>query len=679
MALGALPRRTLHHRLLGVLICSHIAAAGIVLWREAGGMQVLELALYDRLVVATAGSQPAPQVVLVTADEDDIARYGWPLNDQLLAQVLERLTAWKAKAIGVDIYRDRPLPPGSAALDDLLRRYGNVLWVFKLPDETNQGIAAPAVLDHSGRTVLADIVTDAGGVVRRGLLMAADPRNGRNVRTLGLALAERMTGARLRPLGDDVGFGQARIPLLQGRGGPYAEVDAAGYQTLLDFHGGVDRFTRISISALLGGDGAAAAIDGNAVIIGTTALSVHDSFATPFSTGSGDTRPQVGVTLHAVLADQLMRGWRGAAVGRVPTAWGLDRALIWLCALIGGVLSLLVSMTWLFGLVLVGCVGAIAATTTMAFAAGILLPGLPCALGLIAAAAASKAALHAAGQRERSRLQRSFEHYLDPRIIRDILATETLPSFGGEHREISVLFTDIAGFTTFSETTPVDTVASLLHAYFDGVCGAAMRYGGLVSEFTGDGVLCLFGAPQRQPDHADRAVSAALAIDSFAEAFSAAEQARGNRFGATRIGVHTGIALVGNIGTSTRLRYSAVGDLLNTASRIEGLNKRIGSRICVTSATVAKCDRHRFQIVGEFVVKGRSGAITVHAPLAAGDEAELIARYEAAYAALRVGDAEAPALFDRLAHDWPGNAATAFHARRIAAGEAGVHFVMEKK
>ena len=220
----------------------------------------------------------------------------------------------------------------------------------------------------------------------------------------------------------------------------------------------------------------------------------------------------------------------------------------------------------------------------------------------------------------------------------------------------------------------------MTNEYFEGACAAIFAEGGLVNEFIGDAVLAFFGAPHEQPDHADRAVAAALGIDAFACRFSAEQQARGIDFGHTRIGVHTGIAMVGNVGTRSRLKYTALGDMLNTGSRLEGLNKTIGTRICVSGEIVRQARRHRFRPVGSFVVKGRHEATEVFEPVAAGPyDEDRIARYEAAFGALAAGRPEAG---DALAALWgedPEDPCVAFHCRRLAAGESGTLVVMAEK
>ena len=306
-----------------------------------------------------------------------------------------------------------------------------------------------------------------------------------------------------------------------------------------------------------------------------------------------------------------------------------------------------------------------------------LLCSMRGSLAWTAAAAGGVWVLHGIGIRDRLRLRRSFEHYLDPRIIEDMLDAEALPSFGGERREVTVMFTDIAGFTTLAESLPAEEVAALLRDYFDGVRAAILACGGLLQA---DSKVCwqvLFGAPRRQDDHADRAVDAALRIDAFACRFSAEQQRRGIEFGLTRVGVHTGTALVGNVGTRARLNYGAVGDMVNTASRIEGLNKLVGTRTAVSGDTVRRCLRHRFRPVGEFTLLGRSGALAVLTPLTPAEaEDPGVLGYDAAYSALRALHPEAGAMFRALKQDDP---CTAFHSARLAAGETGIRIVMKDK
>ena len=673
-------RALLRRRFVKALMVASLVALLLVPLREAGWLQGLELSAYDRLVTFFAGSQESDRVVLVVTTEADINRFGYPIRDNDLAAVLARVFAAGPKAVGVDLYRDLPMPPGNEALQAIQRAQDKLYWVFKLPDEGNTGVPPPPVLRDTGREVLADHVTDAGGVVRRALLLAADERTGTNWRTLGVALAERYSGERLRPLDDDLALGQGRIPLLNQPYGPYAVVDAAGYQMLLDFRGGHRRFRQISFAEIIDRPELAETLRDRIVLVGTAALSIKDNFATPFSTGWGGEGALIGIALHAHTADQLIRLANGEARNPVPLPRLLDHVAIWAAAMAGAVLALLVWRVLVVLMVLLLVLGLVGGATAWGFAgAGLLLPGVPVALAWVLSAAGCNFVMHSVGLRERAQLRRSFESYLDPRIISQMMQGDTLPSFGGEHREVTAIFTDIAGFTTTAENLDAATVAALLGDYFGVLTDVVVQNGGLVNDFIGDGLVVLFGAPMHQADHADRAVAAAVAMDQAGQRFSADLAARGIEWGHTRIGVHTGMALVGNIGTHGKLKYGALGDTLNTASRVEGLNKYIGSHVAVTGETAAQCRRHRFRPVGDIIVKGRKHAVPILAPVSPADPPALLARYAEAHAALSQEKPEAAELFAALHRDFPADAPAAFHAGRLAAGENGVLVVMQEK
>lgn len=359
---------------------------------------------------------------------------------------------------------------------------------------------------------------------------------------------------------------------------------------------------------------------------------------------------------------------------------GAENCWIWAWAMGGTALGMLVAATLSAQLATAAGLLALAGIVYAAFGAALYLPAFPAAIAWVGAAGLTNRIMHAASNRTRALLRKSFEHYLPPAVIAQMLNSDTLPKLGGERRELTVLFTDVAGFTTLSESIPPEFLATLCIDYFDGVCGAIFEHGGMVNEFIGDAVLAFFNAPLEQPDHADRAVGAALAVEKFASRFSAEQKARGVDFGHTRIGVHSGEAIVGNMGTRSRLKYSALGDMLNTGSRLEGLNKTIGSRICVSGETVGKSKQHRFRPVGTFVVKGRHGGTDVFEPLAASEgEDDRLDRYDAAFRALQAGLPEAGELFAALHRDFPDDPCISFHCQRFAAGESGTVIVMTEK
>lgn len=685
--------RFLRRTSLRAFVGANLVAAVLILLRVHGWLQPSELWAYDALRVAWAGTSASNRVVLVGVTEADITaedgtRWPWPLPDDKLAAVLERLAAWKPRAIGVDIYRDIPIfrevpQGGENPLDAVLQRHPEILWVFRLKgDKKHPGTPAPKLLRGTDQAVLSDIPEDADGIVRRGLLYADDGTNQYTGMAMALALAylAREHVAPEPADGDALRLGKAVLEPLDEARGPYVKLDSRGYQVLLDYRGGLQAFREESLSTVMQRNDLAPLIRDRVVILGVDADSVKDAFVTPFSGGFSSAEAASGIAMHAHLTDQLIR----EALDGDRVLDGLPRPFehlwIWGWAVLGALLGLMVRSTVPavigtgVGLVWIGLI------VYIGFGQSLWLPAVPAALAWAGAAGLTNQLLHAASNRARARLRKSFEHYLPPALIAEMVDAETLPTLGGERREISVLFTDVAGFTTFSEERDPVELAKITNAYFDGVCAAIFEHGGYANAFLGDGVLAFFGAPKPQSDHADRAIGAALAIERFAEQFSAEQHAQGVKFGHTRIGVHSGLAFVGNVGARERLQYTALGDVLNTASRLEGLNKAIGTRVCVSRDVVRQARNYQFRPAGAFIVKGRRDATEVFLPVDPERYApEWIVRYEIAFRALTEGAPGAADEFAELHRENPDDPCVAFHHQRLLEGQAGTVIEMHEK
>lgn len=365
-----------------------------------------------------------------------------------------------------------------------------------------------------------------------------------------------------------------------------------------------------------------------------------------------DTVP--GVFIHAAILDNALSKLR---LQPAP-AWVAGTGVFVLSLLVTFVLHRLSVVSGvILGLVLM--VGWIA-TAIAFFAAGWAMPLLE---GLAAAILAGVAAFGfrvVVTDRDQRLMRRMFGLYLSPALVDGMAASGTMPKLGGERREMSFLFTDIEGFTTLSESLEPEVLAQTLNAYLDGACTIIMEHGGLVNEFIGDAIVAFFGAPAVQSDHAQRALSCALALDAYAEDFRKTCQTEGLEFGRTRIGIHSGQAILGNFGSKTRLKYSALGDAVNTAARLEGLNKYIGTRVLLSEATASQCPEVSLRPVGEFILKGKQEALAVFHP------GPLVSGYAEAYAAQRTGNA-AP-MWEALAQQFPDDAVIAFQRARVGPG-----------
>jgi class 3 adenylate cyclase len=220
----------------------------------------------------------------------------------------------------------------------------------------------------------------------------------------------------------------------------------------------------------------------------------------------------------------------------------------------------------------------------------------------------------------------------------------------------------------------------VLNDYLEVMTGIVQKHGGMVDKFIGDAVVAIFNAPIDLPDHASAAVRCALEMDRFSNRFGAEQKARGIPFGITRIGVHTGNAMVGNFGSRTRHNYTASGDAVNTAARLESLNKYLGTHISVSGSTRERCKGVTLRPVASVVLKGKTTAIDVWEPLQQDEARSLfITQYLLAYQALKNGSREVVGLFEDMARDHSGDVCVAFHLKRLRQGETGATVVMTEK
>jgi adenylate cyclase len=282
-------------------------------------------------------------------------------------------------------------------------------------------------------------------------------------------------------------------------------------------------------------------------------------------------------------------------------------------------------------------------------------------------------------QAEAERAQASLSRYFSPQIAARLACDGEADGMAVHRREVATIFTDIAGFTSLVESAPPDLLGVLLSEYIGGMTEIVFAHEGTVAKIIGDAIQVLFNAPGDQPDYAALAVACAHDLDGWAQEFRERCKSKGVNFGVTRIGVHCGPALVGNFGGSRFFDYTAYGDTINTAARLEGANKFLGTRICVSAAVADATEGFQGRPVGDLMLRGRSEPLRAFEPLSAESfERPAKAQYCEAFARLEAGDSAAMPAFAALVGLHADDALASYHLRRLLNGAKGVRIQLEQ-
>lgn len=635
--------------LAATLIVAVLAGAVPLLPRAISLFAVAERLVDDFRIAFFAPAEPQnTDIVIIAVTEDTLAAlpYRSPLDRDFVAGLVAHLDRAGATAIGIDLLFDQATEP-----------------------EKDTGLAA--VLDAASVPVVLATAIEPYPLTQRQRdyidhYAPTVPRGFVNLLTEGIDKSVR----RFVSERNGVLSFPAELARQLGHGVP------DGPQTIA-WHGQPDAATRpfaiypAHAAALLPTDW----IAGRVALIGPVLPSGGgDRHNTPLAWRDG---PIPGVVIHAHVLAQLLDGRRPPQAGVTITA------------ALGAVLALagigLARARWAWPLKVLGglaVVAAVWAASTLWFqAGGPLVPVVLASFGLPAAAGMDAAVTGRRLREQRRFIRDAFTLFVSPSVVARLERDPGRLTLTGERRECTFLFTDLTGFTTLSESLAPEALAELLNAYLNGMTKVILAHDGTLDKFVGDAVVAFFGAPETQPDHARRAVACARDLDVFARDFAAGQAAIGRPLGRTRIGVHSGIATVGNFGGSQRFQYTAMGDVVNTAARLEAANKALGTTICISSATVRQCPDEAVRPVGELMLPGKTQPIMAYTPVrhgeAPGDEA-----YRRAFARLAGGQESAEALigaFQALADGAPDDPLPRFQLHRLQRGETGIRIVLTGK
>src|SRR6202161_2422711 len=276
------------------------------------------------------------------------------------------------------------------------------------------------------------------------------------------------------------------------------------------------------------------------------------------------------------------------------------------------------------------------------------------------------------------RAHASLSRYFSPNLAQRLAADSEALDLRGQRRQIATLFTDIAGFTTLVETLEPDVLGPLLNGYLVGMTDVVFAHDGTVAKIIGDAIHVLFSAPTEQPNHAERAVSCALALDSYAQVFRDRWRQNGSALAVPRSVVHAGPAIVGNFGGGRFFDYTAYGDTINVTARLETANKQLGTRICVSANLAKKVQEFRGRPVGDLVLRGKSEALRAFEPLSCEQcESDATDSYVHAFAKLEATDPSTIASFAAHVGKYPDDPLAGFHLKRLLNGATGTRIVMD--
>lgn len=709
-----------HLNILWPIVCVVFGLA--LLLMEPLPLQVLRNSLFDQYQRWHPRDYQDVPVRIIDIDETSLARLGqWPWPRTRIADLVEKLRAAGVAAIGFDVVfaeADRTSPQAMASLWPLKPALRHAL--EKLPDHDQvlaDSLAGAGVVlgfvvqsgvtdaNHNPVTKLSahpfryiysgeppgrwlhafdsavtsrpalekaaqgngalSFVPDGDGVVRRVplvLQLAGEP-----VPTLAAEVLRVAQGERnyvLKTAGKDLGLAEIRIGQLR--------IPTTAQGEIWVHYSGVVPNRYLPAWKIFAGEVPPAMLDGHMVLIGSSAQGLMDLRFSPLG------RIIPGVEAHAQALEQIVSG-------HILQRPGWARAAEAIAILVGGLA---------IGFLAMRARALVAASVTLLFLAlvfaggwyafrqhALLLNTVTPALVFAFTFGLGSLIHHWMSEREQRWIRNVFSRYVSPNRVNYLVNHPEAMKLGGSLQECSFVFTDLAGFTSLMEGIDPGKAVALLNVYLDRMIAIAFSHEGTLDRIVGDAVAIMFSAPLPQADHRARALACALEMDAFASEYSDALNSQDIPFGKTRIGIHTGEVIVGNFGGSTMLDYRALGDPINTASRLESVNKHLGTHICLSAATLSGCPDAKVRPVGRLTLKGKTQVLQIYEPLTAKSMANYAPTdtYRETYRLMADEAPSAADAFRDLAARYPDDPLVALHHRRLSAGEHGDLMIMNEK
>ena len=576
-----------------------LAAAGALGLGSSHWGRILDLKTFDG-AMALRGARPDPQVVIVSIDDKSRRR----LSDPLLfwhahyAKVFRALAQAGAKAVGVDIVFSLPVERWTPGADRLLAQAYQEAVAGGTPivlgfDRNAPPPALPLYLLASSQKLLGflNLTPDEDDFIRRQELSVPTVRG--EVYSLGLQLAARASRQPIRREGGRLFLGPRLLPQ-DSRGA--LMINPSGPAHTLQYISFVDVLEVIDAGRE---DLLKPTFAGKVVLLGSE--DGQDRHSTPFYLADAKAQRTPGVEIHAATALTLLNGQGIQPVSR-------NTGLLILLLLTAAATALALRLRW--HVALIAITGMMAGLAIISF--GLLwnqtwVPPWTSLLGMPLSYAAVFVYRYRAEYRAHRQLRQQFGQYVSDAVVEEILEQGGI-SLEGKQQKITVLISDVRDFTTLSEKSSPEVLVAHINEYLSAMTEVIAEEGGLVDKFMGDGILALFGAPLEHSDDAWRAVRVGMRMLERLEELNRRWTSEGRPALRIGIGIHTGIAVVGNIGSARKMEYTALGDTVNVAARVETMTKKYQAPLLVTEPTLAELDGRPVQVreVGVEQLKGKT-------------------------------------------------------------------------
>ena len=607
-----------------VVAIATLFASGLLLGiRHWGGLQPLELMAFDRMMQFRVDSGPDSRLLVVGITEEDIEASGWPLSDRVLAQLLAKLQSYQPQLIGLDLYRNVPQEPGHQELLKQLEADN----IVGIRDDAAE-IGPPPNIPPE-RIGFNDLVTDLDGPIRRNLMTFRTEEGNQvsfSLRLTLLYLGSKNLSPKPGPQQGQIFWGKALFEPLAPDSGGYKNIDAGGYQILLNYRSRTPVARQVSVTEVLEGKVNPDLIEDKIVLIGSIAPSLKDVHFTPYSSGENENPTMPGVFIHGQMLSQMLSA---VTEGR-PLFWFWPEwaeicwTIAWISA--GGTLSWICRHPLVLGLSSTALIGILVGSSWGIFLYAGWVPFFSPLIGCLFTGASVVAYRAYQAGRQQQAVMKLLGQNTSPEIAdalwnsRDrLLKDGKLP---GQKLTATMLFTDLKNFSTISEQMTPEILMEWLNEYLSALAETVQAHDGIINKFTGDGIMAAFGVPMARQSEEDIAqdarngVACGLEMGDRLQQLNEQWKPRGLPVVQMRVGIFTGAVVAGSLGGKERLEYGIIGDSVNIASRLESCEKDRQSSICrvliAYETLVYVKDEFFVEEWGPLALKGKQQTVDVY-------------------------------------------------------------------